>query len=269
MIHPDEPARRSTALTGVATSPLAFFSFPEVVDPARHRDYNAWHQLDHLPENRALPGVLHGERWVRTPACRAASVPGDPTLDAAQYVAMYWFAETPDGRADASVREWQELGESTRQEGRRPELDWAVRRLTGMFLPEHGAVAPGALVTAGAIPFRPHRGVVVDVRRVVDRSAPPPELELAPGVAGAWTFSSTVVRSDPVAGGLAQDPGPEGLRVTVHYCESDPIEVLDELGPGAGPGTEPLLRTPLLPVVPWQWDWFDTVAEGVSASGSA
>ena len=74
--------------TGVAAAPLAFFSFPEVLDPARHRDYNAWHQLDHLPENRALRGVLHGERWVRTPACRAASaglgLPDDPTLGAAQ-----------------------------------------------------------------------------------------------------------------------------------------------------------------------------------------
>ncbi|MDF1604722.1 hypothetical protein [Nocardioides sp. YIM 152315] len=235
---------------GVAAAPLAFFSFPEVVDPERHRDYNAWHQLDHLPENRALPGVVHGERWVRTPACRAASVgPADPTLDATQYVAMYWFAPAPGGSADAHVEEWRALGESTRQEGRRPELDWTVRRFTDFFRPETGVVAPEALVSVGALPFRPHRGVVIDVGRVVDPGVPAPPPELAPGVAGAWTFT----------GGRDRDAPPHGrLRITLHYCESDPLEVVEAMGAPAAPGVEPLLRTPLLPVVPWEWDWFES-----------
>ncbi len=235
--------------TGVSASPLAFFSFPEVVDPARHRDYNAWHQLDHLPENRALRGVIHGERWVRTPACRAASVgPADAGLDAAHYVAMYWFADS-DGGVDRHVEEWQALGESTRLAGRRPELAWTVRRLTAMFRPEHGIVAPRALVTAGALPFRPHRGVVLDVRRVVDPAAPYAAPELAPGVAGAWTFTSVDLSREL----------PEGaLRITLHYCDEDPMAVVGRMGAPDVPGTEPLLRTPLLPVVPWEWDWFES-----------
>ena len=239
--------------TGVAAAPLAFFSFPEVLDPARHRDYNAWHQLDHLPENRALRGVLHGERWVRTPACRAATarlgLPDDPTLGAAQYVAMYWFAETCDGRVEPHVDEWRALGESTRRAGRRPEIPWTVRRLTDFFRPETGAVAPAALVSAGALPFRPHRGGVIAVARVRDPDVPAPALALAPGVAGAWTFAGTRRRQEP----------PHGwLRITLHYCESDPLEVGAAMGAPAAPGTEPLLRTPLLPVVPWQWDWFES-----------
>jgi hypothetical protein len=255
-------------LTGVSAAPLAFFSFPEVVDPRRHRDYNAWHQLDHLPENRALRGVIHGERWVRTPACRAAShaIGGatDPTLDAAQYVAMYWFAEAPDGRVEPNVGEWRELGETTRQQGRRPELDWTVRRLTGMFRPEAGTVAPRALVSVGALPFRPHRGVVLDVLRVHDTADPAPEpvpVPPASGVAGSWTFTSTRVQARQVGAGLAADPGPGGLRVTLHYCDEDPVEVVAGMGAPDVPGTQPLLRTPLLPVVPWEWDWFDEMSE--------
>lgn len=252
-------------LTGVSAAPLAFFSFPEVVDPRRHRDYNAWHQLDHLPENRALRGVVHGERWVRTPACRAAADAlgsTDPTLDAAQYVAMYWFAEAVDGRAEPSVDEWRQLGETTQQQGRRPELDWTVRRLTGMFRPETGAVAPRALVSVGALPFRPHRGVVLDVLRVHDPAAPAPDLvPLSPGVAGSWTFTSTRVQAQRVGAGLAADPGPGGLRVTLHYCDEDPVEVVAAMGAPDVPGTQPLLRTPLLPVVPWEWDWFDETSE--------
>ena len=253
--------------TGVSAAPLAFFSFPEVVDPRRHRDYNAWHQLDHLPENRALRGVLHGERWVRTPACRAASDalgrPADPTLGAAQYVAMYWFAEAPDGRVEPSVAEWRDLGETTRQQGRRPELEWTVRRLTGMFRPEAGLVAPRALVSVGALPFRPHRGVVLDVLRVVEPTQPVLEpAPLAAGVAGEWTFTSTRVQAQPVGAGLAADPGPGGLRVTLHYCDEDPIEVVAGMSPADVPGTQSLLRTPLLPVVPWEWDWFDETDQG-------
>jgi hypothetical protein len=40
----------------------AFLSFVRVRDPGRHRDYNRRHQLDHLPENRALPGPSEVEK---------------------------------------------------------------------------------------------------------------------------------------------------------------------------------------------------------------
>ena len=42
---------------------FGFFSFTEVTDPAEHRAYNEWHQLDHLPEQFPLPGVVYGQRW--------------------------------------------------------------------------------------------------------------------------------------------------------------------------------------------------------------
>ena len=35
-----------------------FFSFTEVTDPAEHRSYNEWHQLDHLPEQFPLAGIV-------------------------------------------------------------------------------------------------------------------------------------------------------------------------------------------------------------------
>ena len=46
-------------------SERAFFSFIELTDPDRHREYNEWHQLDHRPENLLLPGVAWGDRWAR------------------------------------------------------------------------------------------------------------------------------------------------------------------------------------------------------------
>jgi hypothetical protein len=47
---------------------MVFFSFA-ALDGAGlddHRRYNEWHQLDHRPENLALPGVAWGDRRART-----------------------------------------------------------------------------------------------------------------------------------------------------------------------------------------------------------
>ena len=77
-----------------------FFSFTEVTDPAEHRSYNEWHQLDHLPEQFPLPGIVYGQRWVSTPACRAARVVSEPDLDPIHYVTCYLMAEPIDETLD-------------------------------------------------------------------------------------------------------------------------------------------------------------------------
>ena len=62
------------ARTAPAEGRLGFFSFTEITDPAEHHSYNEWHQLDHMPEQYPLDGIAYGQRWVSTPACRAARV---------------------------------------------------------------------------------------------------------------------------------------------------------------------------------------------------
>ena len=39
---------------------IGFFSFTEITDPAEHKSYNEWHQLDHMPEQFPLLGVVFG-----------------------------------------------------------------------------------------------------------------------------------------------------------------------------------------------------------------
>ncbi|CAM3347031.1 hypothetical protein NODU109028_12830 [Nocardioides dubius] len=246
-----------------------FFSFPQVTDPAKHPDYNAWHQLDHQPENRALPGVLHGDRWVRTPADRAASgAQGEPSadaraLEAADYVAMYWFA---DPVAD-SVGEWLELGRTTGELGRRPDLEWTTRRLTGFFRPLEGRVADGVEISASALPFRIHAGVIVEVVRVAEPSTAGADAALRawhrehlaavrrqPGVAGTWTFASrdvTITDVEPVRSKRAGE-----YLVALHFCESAPADVLAAVRAPALDGLTSVLRTPVSTITPFAWDWF-------------
>ncbi len=72
---------------------VGFFSFTEITDPSEHRSYNEWHQLDHMPEQYPLPGMAFGQRWVSTPACRAARAVDGPLLAPVHYVTLYLMTE--------------------------------------------------------------------------------------------------------------------------------------------------------------------------------
>ena len=65
------PDRMSRARMKAA---YGFFSFTEVTDPAEHRSYNEWHQLDHLPEQFPLAG--HRLRAALGVDARRAARPG-------------------------------------------------------------------------------------------------------------------------------------------------------------------------------------------------
>ena len=51
---------------------VGFFSFTEITDPDEHRSLQRVAQLDHMPEQFPFDGIAYGQRWVSTPACRAA-----------------------------------------------------------------------------------------------------------------------------------------------------------------------------------------------------
>ena len=48
-------------------------------EDAGDRAYLAWHQLDHMPEQYQLPGIIHGQRWASDDACHAARSTGGTT----------------------------------------------------------------------------------------------------------------------------------------------------------------------------------------------
>ena len=256
----------------------AFFSFLELTDPTRHREFNEYHQLDHRPANLALPGVVWGDRWVRTPECAASSRAAEGHLGRIHYVAMYWFADP----VDDSVREWNELGRRAFQWGRMPGTSW-TRRDVGFFLPAQGYVNPRVRVSADVLPVRPVRGMNVSVSRMLDPHGAAthdvyswydrvhiPDLLTCTGVAGAWTFYSewTTLLPDE------ERRTPGGIRVTLLYLDGDPAEfrtdraarekeweaagrLLDTSGV-----EERLLDTTLQAIAPWEWDWFDAPAGG-------
>src|SRR5271170_1374420 len=162
---------------GYPATVLGFFSFTEVTDPSAHEAYNAWHQLDHLPEQFTIDGILFGRRWVRSPRCRAAESATGGLLDRFHYMTLYLL------RDEHVVPEFFALAERLRAKDR----FFAARRalLSGPFAVVGRWAAPRVAVSPEAVPFRPAEGVHVVVGPPVDGAA----LVGHPGVAGAWQFA--------------------------------------------------------------------------------
>ncbi len=247
-------------------APKAFFSFTEVPDPANHQAYNEWHQLDHRPENLALPGVAWGERWVRSPDCAAVAV-GEPDYTAAQYVNVYWF-----GDPVAGPEQWTELAHRSLHAGRLDNVRLTRSPFMGFVMPVQGYVNTRVRVSADVLPYRPNRGVHIALTRIetdsrdqiedlakwYDRVRVPQLLEL-PGAAGAWTFSVERSFRSALDDPTADTPPP--LRVVLVYLDGDPVtfaEALAKTPPDRDLDIETTLyASPLRAIAPWQWDWFD------------
>jgi hypothetical protein len=253
---------------------MAFFSLVDLTDPSGHRDYNRWHQLDHRPENLALPGVAWGDRWARPEEYREASR-ATAAYAGIDYLAMYLFRDPlPDALAA-----WDRLGEDSFQWGRGPIIPGVERRMTSFFVPVKGYAAPSALVGPDVLPFRPNRGLHVTLSRYVaphspetherfaweDRALIPALLDVD-GIAGAWTFSfSQHQRHRTLPFDSSAEDAPGSLRLRVLYLDGEPLETTAAIGrteaealtPAAREAAgaeEVLLSTPLRTIVPWQ-DW--------------
>jgi hypothetical protein len=233
---------------------VGFFSFTEITDPSEHRSYNEWHQLDHMPEQYPLPGMAFGQRWVSTPACRAARAVDGPLLDGVHYVTLYLMTEPVEETLEA----FRALGGHLRQVGRFHEHRRAL--LSGPFDVEAIAAVPRVLISAEAVPYRPNRGAYLVVEEGVFEAGDSYDDALleTDGVAGVWSFASVSERHG------AWHPGRR--RVTVCFLDEEPLAVAAALGDvvhqGAGGDRTVIHAGPVETVTPWSWDWFDEAASG-------
>jgi hypothetical protein len=222
---------------------------------ARHPDgddarYLEWHVLDHLPEQHRLAAIRHGQRWVSTPACRAARAASQAPFDAVDHVVAYLFA--PGG--DPSLDDFFQLGARLGAIGR---MGHALPRVhVGIWDLEAMRADPRVLVGADVVPWRPNRGIHLSIDRPAARPDgwvdPAPGLVDLDGVAGLWRFRGTSGRHSRV-----QEA--DGLEATVCYLDGDPAEVADAVHDemaAAGGGQVPdsvLLAAPFETVTPFAW----------------
>ena len=248
-----------------------FFSFSMVTRPGAHQDYNAWHLYDHIPENMALQGVVHGQRWVSPPAYAARRPAADAALALHQYMTLYLFEEPVAQAAQAFL----DLG---------PALDAAGRffkdrksLMSGPFELVGAQAAPRVLVSPQALPYRPNTGLFVTVDDLPDPSKQAdveswmeavrtPDMLQVRHVAGVWRFRA--LHTERV--GRTAPPLPRGRTICVHYLDGDPLEMLDDFEgraahwrssgrwPDFGGACQTLLASLYRTIAPdSRFDWFD------------
>jgi hypothetical protein len=239
---------------------VGFFSFTEITDPGEHHAYNEWHQLDHMPEQFPLDGVAYGERWVSTPACRAARVASETPLDAIHYMTLYLMTEP----IDRSLREFADLGAHLHALGRFHRAREA--HFSGPLSLLENVVAPRALISPESVPYRPNRGVYVIFEDTRDRSRVDAyarwlhadhhqSLLSVDGVVGLWTFATNPRFRDRHNLG--------DRRITVLWLDGDPLRVAPAIDAADAPRrayddvSHVAFAGPFESITPWQWNWFD------------
>lgn len=268
----------------------AYFSLTEILDPAHHRTHNEWHQLDHRPENLLLPGIVWGDRWVRSPDCVQASAGLASEYARVHYAIMYWFREPLQETLDAFFV----LSERSFQWGRSPQIGWTRRPLRGFFSPVKGYVASHVRVSADALPLRPVKGIHVTVSRLRRHDAVAedifrwydevriPDLLQCRGAAGAWTLASDDLFPPPwdregpawsFADSNSRSAEASSLRMTLIYLDEDPLEYLADVAArepawrasgrlrDTSSVEEVFFTSPFRMIVPWEWSWFDHAKE--------
>jgi len=246
-----------TSRTPVNRVKVGFFSLSRRSPDGDDRSYLAWHQLDHMPEQYQLPGLVLGQRWVSTPACRASRAAGDDGWAEVEHVVCYLMGDP----VDETIDDFYALGRTLAESGRFPHSLPAQYR-GGLALVETWA-APRVLVSDAVVPFRPHRGIylIVEVHPegVADDSPARPgshglfgHLAAVPGVAGAWRYASSPAISRPRFSEGA-------VEMTVCYLDDDPATVAKSMAPllaevSAARSTRVALAAPFESMMTWDLD---------------
>jgi len=93
---------------------VGFFSLSRRAADGDDRGYLEWHQLDHMPEQYQLPGLLLGQRWASTPACeKARAVSVDEWAETA-HVVCYLMGNP----VEETLEEFYTLGRLLAEKGR-------------------------------------------------------------------------------------------------------------------------------------------------------
>jgi hypothetical protein len=238
---------------------VGFFSLSHHSATGDDRPYLRWHQLDHMPEQYQIPGMVLGQRWASTPDCRAARAAEFEDWTAVEHVVCYLMGQPVDETIDEFLMLGRHLAELGRFAAALPSQYRGALRL----LESHAA--PRTLISDEVVPFRPHRGIYLIVEELTDLSAQDAflrrlhteilaDLVSVEGVAGALTFGTTP--------SIRRPSFSEGdRRITLCYLDESPAVVGGRLvswieRAWSDAPSRLLLAAPFESVGAWDWDRF-------------
>ena len=165
--------------------------------PSAIEDWNLWYDLDHLPPNVALPGIMSGRRYVCTPALHALRAPGsDPwwTEKASSFLTIYTLCGDVNETFGAMVALREELDAGGRMFAEDLKV---VRGGDGLTIQQLSGAA-GLTNKPHELPLLSHTGLLLvraPERRYAgdDHAALAGVLVAAPGCLAVISYASDVV----------------------------------------------------------------------------
>jgi hypothetical protein len=235
---------------------IGFFSLTHRSESGDDRPYLEWHLLDHMPEQYQLPGLVLGQRWASTAACRAVRAAEVESWSEVEHLVCYLMGDPVDQTVDDFFVLGRQLAEQGRFASSLPSQYRGALRLL------ETQAAPRALVSAEVVPFRPHSGTYLIVEEIDTESDQDeflralhtsvlPEVVATSGVAGAWTFATTPTVRRPLF-------SPGEYRMTLCYLDDEAVAVGATLGPvvercWADAPSRVVLAAPFESMMVWDW----------------
>jgi hypothetical protein len=237
------------------TQPVKFgvISLSGSSETGEDSEYLEWHQLDHMPQQWEIPGLVFGQRWVSTPECRAARAVQTDRFAPVNHVMHYLWGEP----LAPSIDDFFTLGAHLAKIGRFPYRLPAVMLGGFDLVATHADSTPP--VTPNVLPFRPNDGMYL-VLEAPERGEGPtawaPDdtaaLLAVDGVAGFWHFNPGSLRTDRF--------DTDGFSATVCYLDGDPVATAGRLDPVMADrwkreAITPAFAAPFSALRPWAWGW--------------
>jgi hypothetical protein len=237
------------------TQPVKFgvISLSGSSETGEDSEYLEWHQLDHMPQQWEIPGLVFGQRWVSTPECRAARAVETDRFAPVNHVMHYLWGEP----LAPSIDDFFTLGAHLAKIGRFPYRLPAVMLGGFDLVATHADSTPP--VTPNVLPFRPNEGMYL-VLEASDRGEGPTAwasddaaaLLAVDGIAGFWHFNPGSLRTDRF--------DTDGFSATVCYLDGDPVATAGRLDPVMADrwkreAITPAFAAPFSALRPWAWGW--------------
>ncbi len=218
-------------------------------DHANIETWNRWYDLEHLPPNIALPGIISGRRYVAPPELHAVREPADPMpgFDGGKgvNVTIYTLCADPVGVIGEMTTHRDVLEAEGRMEGAGRRVVRAGDAMTWMW----GLADPALHAAHQDLPHIGHTAIRVVLRRGGGQHAESITAPAAVSVDGIHAVLSFAAAFQP------------GLNCDLYLLEGDPAETTQRCREAApyDEGSDVTLDAPFALVVPFDYSFADRI----------
>jgi hypothetical protein len=212
-------------------------------------DWNRWYDLEHLPPNIALPGIMSGRRYVAPPALHEVRAPVDRLEGFADgrgvHVTVYTLHGTP-AQVLADMTSTRDVLEDA---GRMFAPEKKIVRAGDAMTLSWGVADPALKADAIDVPHMQHTAIRVVMRRGGDDAARDSIAATAVSVDGVHAVLGHRSINDP------------SLDLDLYLLEGDPVAVTRAARAAApyGDDTEVLLDAPFQVIVPFDYRFAEEI----------